>query len=411
MGMRNMGRWLCIVAVTMAAAAGQASDEEQLARFKEKTRQDTTAIPNYTCLETIHRSRLVPPARDFKQVDTIRVEVSSVGGKELFAWPGERSFEDRDLTAMVTSGAVSSGVFSTFAQNLFGSGTASLHRHGEEMLNGRAAIRYEFHMTQQDSHWEISSNHATEMVAAKGSFWFDPVSLDLLRLEVKGDHLPYSLRLVEAVIATDYTRVRLGETDALLPKQSEMTLKHFSGFASHDLIEFSACREYRSQSTIRFDEPATAPEAPKPQIREVTLPAGVLIPAALETAVDSKTASVGDSLRGRVVEDVAYAGGAVPRGAVVSGHLRKMSRGVGGGPYAVGIEFSEVEWPGSRAKLDAVLVDLDRKSGGIHKLATYYDGHAYKVMIETGVPGMSIFYINGSTVRIEPGLRMTLRTQ
>jgi len=68
-----------------------------LAPFKEKIRQDLAQIPNDTCLETIERYEREPHAKPFKPVDTIRLEVSNVDGKELFAWPGARRFEDRDM--------------------------------------------------------------------------------------------------------------------------------------------------------------------------------------------------------------------------------------------------------------------------------------------------------------------------
>ena len=395
-----------------AGAAGQAPDEGQLARFKEKVRQDMTSIPNYTCLETIERAHRQPHSRNFKPADTVRLEVSSVAGKELFAWPGSRQFEDREVTALVPSGAIGTGMFATFAQNLFVTGKGTLEYRGEETLAGRGSVRYDFHLTQQESRWEIRASDAEETVAAKGSFWFDPVSLDLIRLDVYGDHMPYSLRLEEAVIRTFYARAHIGDADALLPKRSELTMTYFSGEANRDVIEFSDCHEYRSESTISFDAPAASlPEVPKPQVREVDLPAGLLFPVELDTAIDSKTASVGDTLHARVVEEVRYEGDfAVPRGAVVSGHIRKLDRASSSRPFAVGIEFSEVEWKGARATFYAELVDLDRKSAGTHQPVTYYDGHANKVLIEGGIPGAGIFYIEAARFRIVPGFHMLWRT-
>jgi hypothetical protein len=102
------------------------------------------------------------------------------------------------------------------------------------------------------------------MVAAKGSFWFDPVSLDLLRLEVYGEDIPDSLRLDEAVIRNSYARARIGVSDALLPQRSEVTMTYFSGVTNRNVIEFSRCREYGAESKINFDAPpAPVPEVPK----------------------------------------------------------------------------------------------------------------------------------------------------
>lgn len=396
----------------MADSAGQAPEESQLARFKEKVRQDMTRIPNYTCLETIEREHREPHGRSFKRLDTVRLEVSSVAGKELFAWPGSRRFEDRDLASLVPSGTIGSGMFAMFAQKLFVAGKGTLQYRGEENLAGRGSVRYDFHLTQPESGFKITTDNASEIVAAKGSFWFDPVSLDLIRLDVYGDHIPYSLRLEEAVFRTDYARTHIGDSDALLPKRSELTMAHFSGAASRDVIEFSQCHEYRSESTITFDAPpASLPEVPKPRVREVDLPSGLLVPVELDTAIDPKTASVGDTLHARVVEEVRYKENlAVPRGAAITGHIRKLDRGTSSAPFAVGIEFSEVEWEGVRATFYAELVDLDRRSAGACRLVTYYDGHSNRVLIEGGIRGVGIFYINAAGFRIPPGFHMLWRT-
>jgi len=399
------------LAMTAGAGAGQSPDEGQLARFQEKIREDMAGIPNYTCLETIERAHREPHSRKFKPVDTVRLEVSSVAGKELFAWPGARRFDDRDARSLVPGGVIGSGMFASFARRLFLTDKGTPQYGSDEKLDGRAAVRYDFELTKQESALNITVGAVSETVAAKGSFWFDPASLDLIRLEVHGQAMPYSLRLEEAVFRTFYARMRIGETDALLPQRSELTMTHFSGEANRNAIEFSQCHEYRSESTISFDAPpAAVPEAPKPAVREVDLPAGLLISAELETAIDSKSASVGDTLHARAIEEVRYKGALVaPRGAAITGHIRKLERGSSATPFAVGIEFSEMEWEGAHATFDAQLVELDRKIGA-HRAVTYFDGHAEKALIESGVRGVGVFYIAGAAFRIPPGFHMVWRT-
>jgi VWFA-related protein len=242
----------------------QSPDDPELARFKEKVRQDMTTLPNYTCLETIARGRRAPPLRDFLPLDTVHLEVSSVAGKELFARPGAQHFEDRDVTSLVASGAIGSGMFASIARNLFVVGKGTRKYKGKQNLAGRASVRYDFRLTKQESGFKIQVANYSEMVAAKGSFWFDPVSLDLLRLEVYGEDIPDSLRLDEAVIRNSYARARIGVSDALLPQRSEVTMTYFSGVTNRNVIEFSRCREYGAESKINFDAPpAPVPEVPK----------------------------------------------------------------------------------------------------------------------------------------------------
>jgi hypothetical protein len=241
-----------ILLAMTTGAAGQSAGEGQLARFREKIRQDMTSIPNYTCLETIERA-VRTPRFDFRPAGTVRLEVSSVAGKELFAKPGAARFEDGDVESLVPHGVIGSGVFATFARDLFVKGKGTLYYKHEKGLAGHDnSVRYDFRLKRQDSALKLQVANFSAMVAARGSFWFDPVSLDLIRLELHGEDMPHDLHLMEAVARTDYARVHVGDSDALLPKRSEISMTYYSGAADRDVIEFSQCHEYRAESTIDF---------------------------------------------------------------------------------------------------------------------------------------------------------------
>jgi len=263
---------LTISVAIAASSAPQAPNEDQLARFMEKVRQDMTGIRDSTCQETIERTRRRPPHTDFAPVDLIRLEVSSIAGKELFASPGRR-FEDRDLQSLIRSGTIGSGMFSTFVQNLFIKRQGTLRYARQENVEGRRLMRYDFRATRQESGFKLQVANIADMVSAKGSFWFDPSSLDLVRLEVHADNIPYDLHLDDAVVRVDYARTHIGDADALLPKRSELTMTYISGDADRNVISFSQCHEYRSDSAIDFGKGSTTPapaavEAPPP----VTIP-------------------------------------------------------------------------------------------------------------------------------------------
>jgi hypothetical protein len=392
-----------------AAAAGTADDLPpeliRLARFKQKIRQDLAQVPNYTCLETMERFQRAPRANSFKPLDTVRLEVSNVNGKELLAWPGARRFEDKNLTSFVTTGMIANGIFALHAHNLFVNDTAAFEYRGEENLDGRGAIRYDYRIPQFLSGYRIRTGSAAATIAMKGSFWFDPVSLDLLRLDVYGDEMPVELDLAASVVKTYYSREHIGKSEALLPHRAELMLTFFSGEASRNVVEFSACREYGSESTISFDPPPEpVPELPqepaKPRARDVNLAAGLLVPVALETTIDSKSASVGDAVHARVRQDVRQKGQLVlPAGALISGRIRSLDRYTSPEPYCLmGIEFSEAEWQNARAEFLAELVDShDRKAVRL--------GHG---TLQT--PGVGILHIPGGSFHLAPGFRMLWRT-
>ena len=245
--------WLFVGSLAMTAgAAGQTPDQSRLAGFREKVQRDMTSVPNYTCLETIERLRRTPPL-DFMHIGMVRLEVSLVAGKELFAQPGARRFEDRDVASLVPNGAIGSGMFAAFARDLFINGKGTLRYRRDENMGGHAAVRYDFRVRRQDSGLKLQVGNSSEIVAAKGSFWFDSASLDLIRLEVYGEDVPEDLHLDEALTRTDYARTHIGDSKVLLPKRSELTMTYHSGLTFRDVIEFSQCREYRAESTISFD--------------------------------------------------------------------------------------------------------------------------------------------------------------
>ena len=387
---------LAAAAATSGAAGDLPPQVLLLARFKQKIRQDLSRIVNYTCLETIERSARIPPADSFQAGDTVRLEVSTVRGKELFAWPGAHHFEDKDVASFVTGGVIANGVFALLAHNLFISDNIAFQYGGEESPDGRRAVRYDYRLPQFLSKFKIRVGNTSAVVAAKGSFWFDPVSLDLLRLDVYGDQMPAAVDLAEVLIRIYYARENIGASSALLPERSEVVLTHLSGEAYRNAIQFSRCREYQSESTISFDAPAEPrTELPKPQARVVDLPAGVLVPVMLETAIDSRTASVGDLLHARVWRDVRHNGSLLlPKGAAIRGRLLRLDRRSSPEPYfVVGIEFSAVEWENARAEFAGELTECGKMEiAGSHPR------------------GVGIFCARGSRLRIASGFHLVWRT-
>jgi hypothetical protein len=266
----------------------------------------------------------------------------------------------------VSGGAVGNGIFAISIGNLFGHDAIPFQNRGADDLDGRRAVRYDFRVPQFLSWFTVRIADAAAIVAFKGSFWFDPATLDLLRLDISGEDLPDQLGLREAGDSVRYTRAQIGESTVLLPARAELVLAKFSGQASRNLVEFSQCREYQTESTISFaPPPETSSELAKPMIQEVELPAGLVVPVELETAIDSRKAAVGDPLRARVLREVRYNGDqTLPKGAILTGRIRTFERPSSQAPFTVGVEFTEIDWGDARARFLAELVDIDNGSPG-----------------------------------------------
>src|ERR1039457_4581801 len=395
-----------------------------LARFKQRMRQILLQVPNYTCLETIQRSAQGRRTTVFSPLETVLMEVSTVGDKELLAWPGARRFEEADLTSFTSGGLMGSGVFALLARNVFVHDVTTIKYHGDEEIAGLPVARYDFGIPAAWSGYELRANGASAVVRLDGSFWIDPAPLELVRMEARADEIPPALGIERTVRVINYARMRIGESAVLLPQDATLVMALAGGEARRNEIRFSHCQAYLTESSIRFDMPDAPAAVAAPPPRQVDLPAGLTVPIELETAIDSNTARVGDLLRGHVVSDVRRKGKAVviPKGAMVTGRIRGLDRWPSPRPAIdLTIELAELEWENSRAAFYAELLRKDSELaensslsipsiGGGAITETPSSEPATQPVNAIQIPGTGILHMAGARFRIAAGFRMNWRT-
>ena len=97
---------------------------------------------------------------------------------------------------------------------------------------------------------------------------------------------------------------------------------------------------------------STARPAPPPAPQTLTAPAGTEVPVALEGALSTKTAKVGQAIQARVTDDVVIEGRTViPQGLIVAGSVISVVSGsnrIGGTP-GLGLAFDRIEMPDGTA--------------------------------------------------------------
>ncbi len=340
-----------------AAQSGLAPEVLLLARIKVHMEQNLTRLPNYTCVETVERSRRRAPARKFELVDALRLEVAMIGRKELYSWYGENQFQDRDLIDMVGGGAIGNGDFALHAYSVFLSSAPAYTYAGERMLDNRLTIRYDYRVPLLSSGYRIRVPPREARVGYRGSFWVDAQSLDLVRLEVIADESLEELGLREARTTIEYARVPIGEEEFLLPQRSELLMTDLQGNQSRNRVEFTRCRQFAGEARLSFGDPPPGLEPPKPEVREIELPGGLGVELRLETPVDSQTSFVGDPLRAVVARHVKKDGRIlIPKGAAVTGRLTRLEKlAAPASHYLVGFEFYAVEFGSVRAPFRAHL--------------------------------------------------------
>ena len=304
--------------------------------------------PNYTCTETVERTHQEGGNREHVD-DTLRLEVALVDGKELFAWPGSKQFEDRDLSDLVTTGMFGNGNFAIYARILFLTHAAVFEDRGETLLAGKPARHYGFRVPRATSGHLLRVNKRQAQVGFHGSFYADPANADLRRIEVIAEEIPSDLELVAAETTVDYGRVEIGDGEFLLPVESRLMMERPNHVVDRNWVRFAACRRFTGESKLSFTDPILT-ESPAPASPvEVVIPAGLTLQLEIPD-LDLTRGAVGDAVRAVTMGDLRSGGRLLaPKGSLASGRIVQLDRRSSG--FALRIEFKDLDWPGGHAAL------------------------------------------------------------
>jgi hypothetical protein len=396
----------CQQAVFPAGQPGAPGEYALLSKIKQTMKRNLQRVPNYTCLETIERSQRLPRSlvvsRDggpgpFRPQDIVRLEVAEVEGKEFFSRPGARDFHETSLEAFVNGGMIGNGIFALFTKDIFATDAPTYHFGGKGNMEGRELVRYDYWAPYLGSGYTVKSEFGAAEVAFYGSFWADPQTLQAVRLDVRADDIPAYIGLTDTRTRINYAIVRIGTSDALLPQSAEMTVHQLSDYESRNRIEFTHCSQYTAESVISFD---TETAASSSRANRIEIPAGLTLAIGLERDIDLESARVGDLVTGVVLADVKRRGRViVPKGASVSGRIRRLERYVDESPYyVVGLEFLDVDFPGNRVRFFAEMERITAAAEGVAKAPSAH------------LPGVGTFTVRGSGLRLPVEMRMLWKT-
>ncbi len=280
-------------------------------------------LPNFTCTLTVERSNRASASRKFNLIDNLRLEVALIDGKELYAWPGSKSFDDRDLADMVgDEGSIGSGDFAGHAKSILLSPHTKLKFEGEETVEGRRLERWAFHYPIQTSQYVMRMKPLEGPIGYSGLLWADAASRDLVRIEMDLNEIPPHLPLKGGRKVINYQRVAIGDTTILLPSSADMLLVQRNGFESRNVTTFSDCHQFTGASTISFDDPPLDTAAATAPTVSWRLPADLSIELKTEAVVDFSKAAVGDAVQLTVAKNaVASKQVWLPAGAKVTARL------------------------------------------------------------------------------------------
>jgi hypothetical protein len=268
-------------------------------------------------------------------------------------------------------------------------------------------------------------------VGLNGSFWVDPQTYDVFRLELNARDIPPSLPISAVTTSVNYGRTALtGQLTVLLPETADVRLVKNSGEVSHDQVQFTHCRVFGAESTIDFNASDAGPARFGAVSVDDTLrhlPGGLQISVKLSSRVSSEM-TVGSLINGMVAGDVKDKHSVViPAGSQVRGRIRRMERYTQPFVYfVVGIEFTEVEVEGVRHLFYADLADIDRAPGVELTLATDNGGETPRDqrggpgtvttltrerVVVRNLPGVATFFFKGDQLELPANFRTTWKTR
>jgi hypothetical protein len=166
-----------------------------------------------------------------------------------------------------------------------------------------------------------------------------------------------------------------------------------------------------------------------PEYREITLPAGTVLPVALQTALASDTSSAEDAVRGTLRRAVTLEGlDVLPAGTAVSGHVTSVARSAKvKGRGSVAFRFNQIDLPGDGGRSAMTTATITRvapatkkkdaaKIGGgaaggaiIGGLIGGGDGAAKGAAIGGAAGTGVVLATRGEEVRLGPGLAVSVR--
>lgn len=388
-----------LLLLAAAATAAQDGSAALLASIRQRMAENLARLPNYTCRETIERTGGESGARHLAFLDRLRIEVAYVGGRELYALPGEDRFEDRPLEEIVGSGgAISTGDFATHAKVVFTTSAPEFTWAGDGQRDGRTVVRYNFRVPLRKSGYAIRTGARPVLVAYDGFVVADRETLDPLELEVHPLDLPPELKLRDAWEDIRYAEVRIAGTPFLLPESAELSMTENQGYESRNRTRFEQCREYAGESIVRFDVGGDATGAAK-AAEPIVLPPRLSIDTSLRDPIDWATAARGDLVY-LVVTSAAKRSGRVlaPKGALITGRILQLrvSSIRGMAYFGVALQFHAIAFAGRHGDFSA-----DVQTAGV--LSNYY--------VDSEPDGVSTVWVKSNLARIPAGTRLMLHTR
>jgi hypothetical protein len=209
-------------------------------------------LPNFLVQQATTRYAGSRYVDNWKAMDTVTADVSSVNGKEEYK---NIKVNGRPTDRPEDSGSWSTGEFQVTLEDILSSRTAAqFTAHGQDRIANRAAFVYDYTVDQAHSHWTIvDESNKRYKPAYKGTIWIDKESRRVLRIEQIAVGIPRDFGFDKQVSSLEYGFVSIEGRSYLLPVQSiNEACGTGTSNCSRNRIEFRNYRKFSTDSNITF---------------------------------------------------------------------------------------------------------------------------------------------------------------
>ncbi len=377
-----MSSWgsLLLVVSAVTASAAEIDSAALLSRVQSKVRENARSMPRYICRQTIVRqafTRLAPqltvafdkhagcdtlpeaglpkiPSSTLAVTDRAHLDVLLSEGKELFAWPGGRSFDTADPDELLAVGLSGSGDFASFVIDVFNLGKVTFEYLGA--CRGAACARYRYDVPVETSRYVVKSpENVWRKLGFHGTFDVDPQSSNLVRISVIATDPSKALpEACDIRTRMTYTRTAVEAREFMMPESTEREYLSKDGSYSMNHVVYEGCHEYTAESVLTFGDDAGKPPPGGPPKAPPALPVtGSELQLRFVSKIDSEVASAGDGLEATLVRPLGDKdGGRIPAGTSFRGHLTQLERAyIPRRQLLVGIRFDAIVLNGAPVPL------------------------------------------------------------
>jgi hypothetical protein len=361
-----------LAALVFGLAAWAVADDDPvtvLMRVRDRVMAHAQRIPNHLCTETVTRDWYVyaggaaPKSCDallgrrhiagigalirLSATDRLRLDVALAESREMYSWPGAAKFDDREIDEFVPDGAIGTGPFAAALLEVFEMRDPKFVFEDDVTIKDRHLLEYSFTVPEERSHYKAKAGNQWVITGFTGTLLVDPVTADLVRLTVRTEELSAATNACEVDSSLEFGMVRLRGEDYLIPAITHQRFIGQDGSEAENIVTFSACHEFRADSTVQFGESLAAPadKPPVPPILPLKLPERLPVWVEMTSTIQTDQAAAGDRVEGRLAEPIRDSlKTLVPRGAAVEGRLVRVGTNYGDpDQVTLGLQWDTVE--------------------------------------------------------------------